>query len=222
VAVACNPGLTIALDRLPDGSDDSAKPPHGPFGHTLVSTPDGKPAEIDSFFTNATCAVCHQRQFNELKGSMHSAAHEEPLYRRFAELARKEAGAKVYTYCSGCHSAAGVVSGLIPSKHDSELPATAKAGVTCDICHQISRLTGHEGGWGEQGNASFALRNGNHSSDSPRRVGLAWQARIGAARLAVSPRGCRMVSGVRDFRRVLSGVKPPAPPVAMKPGFLIL
>jgi hypothetical protein len=160
VAVACVAGFTIVLDRLPAQSDDSAKPPHGPFGHTLVSTPDGKPAEIDSFFTNDTCAVCHPRQFKELKGSMHSAAHEEPLYRRFAELARTDAGEKMYTYCSGCHSPAGVVSGLIPGKRDPELPAAAKAGVTCDVCHQISRLSGAEGAWGEQGNASFTLLPG--------------------------------------------------------------
>ena len=45
-------------------------------------------------------------------------------------------------------------------KHDRELPAEAKAGVSCDVCHQISRLTGAEGPWGEPGNASFTLTAG--------------------------------------------------------------
>ncbi len=91
---------------------------------------------------------------------MHLAAHTEPFYRGFAELARNEAGEDVYRYCSGCHSPAGVVANLIPSKKEHELPAEAKSGITCDVCHQIARLTGKEGPWGEPGNASVMLNPG--------------------------------------------------------------
>lgn len=139
---------------------DSADRATGQFGLSLIATSDGKPAKIDSFFMNETCGVCHERQLNELQGSMHSVAHEEPLYRWFAELARKEAGEPIYTYCSSCHSPAGVVSGLIPTKRDPELPAEAKAGVTCDVCHQISVITGLKGPWHEEGNGSFAFQLG--------------------------------------------------------------
>ena len=115
------------------------QPPEGQFGYTLIRTADDALADIDLFLSNESCQVCHERQFKEVNGSMHSAAHVDPLYRRFAELARKEAGEKVYTYCSGCHSAAGVTTGLIPAEHDPDLPPEAKAGVTCDVCHQISQ-----------------------------------------------------------------------------------
>ena len=134
-----------------------ATPPVGPFGLSRVATEDGKPLDIDSLVSSETCGVCHERDWKEFQGSMHSAAHTEPFYRGFALLARKEAGDKVYAYCSGCHSAAAVVSGLIPKKPDRNLPAEAKAGVSCDVCHQISRLTGSDGPWGEPGNASFNL-----------------------------------------------------------------
>jgi len=137
-----------------------ATPPVGPFGLSRISTADGKPLDIDTFVSNESCAVCHEREWTEFNGSMHSAAHGEPLYRGFAELARKEAGDKMYAFCSGCHSAAGVVSGLIPKKQERELPVEAKAGVSCDVCHQISSLTGTEGPWGEPGNASFMLTAG--------------------------------------------------------------
>ena len=140
--------------------DKGDKPAEGPFGYTLVSTADGELAEVEFFFLNPDCAVCHKRQLEEVQGSMHSASHTDPLYRSLAEIARKEAGEKVYTFCSGCHSAAGVVSGKIPSTPEDELPAEAKGGVTCDTCHQISELTYADGPWGEPGNASFALQTG--------------------------------------------------------------
>ena len=151
--------LAVAISALTHAQDKS-KPASGPFGYTLIGTPDGRPAALDFFFRSEDCAVCHERQLRELQGSMHSASHEEPLYRRFAELARKEAGEKIYTFCSGCHAPAGVASGLIPKKSDHELPAELRAGVTCDVCHQISSLTGTKGPWREEGNASFMLQPG--------------------------------------------------------------
>ncbi len=147
-------GWMLAQPRTPQ------KPPVGPFGLSRISTPDGAPASINSFIPSDVCGVCHERQWKELQGSMHLAAHSEPLYRGFAELARKEAGDEIYAFCSGCHSPAGVVSGLIPKKHDPVLPVEAKAGVSCEVCHQISSLTGTEGPWGEPGNASFVLHPG--------------------------------------------------------------
>jgi hypothetical protein len=135
-----------------------ASPPSGPFGLALVSSADGKPTPIDGFQPSPTCAECHPRQWQELDGSMHSIAHRDSLYRRTAELARVEAGEKVYTYCSSCHSPQGVTSGLIPATPEARLPEVVKAGVVCDTCHQIAALTGAQGPWGEPGNASFQLR----------------------------------------------------------------
>lgn len=133
---------------------------HGPFGLSSLSTLDGERASINDFYTSQDCSICHPRQWAEMNGSMHSVAHEDSLYRAFAEMARREAGEQVYTYCSGCHSAAGVATGLIPHLPEEELPEQAKAGVTCDVCHQVAKLTGREGSWGEPANASFALDPG--------------------------------------------------------------
>jgi hypothetical protein len=154
VILAMVPVVIAEEAKAPD------QPPEGPFGYTLIRTADDALTDVDFFLPNESCQVCHERHFKEVEGSMHSAAHVDPLYRRFAEIAREEAGEKVYTYCSGCHSPAGVTSGLIPAKHDPDLPAEAKVGVSCDVCHQISRLTGHEGPWGEPGNASFVIEQG--------------------------------------------------------------
>ena len=148
------PGSLLAEPKTPD------QPPVGPFGLSRITTSDDKPADIEFFLSNQTCGVCHERELKELEGSMHSVAHTESLYRNFAELGRKEAGDKIYRLCSGCHSAAGVVAGLIPAKHDAELPEEAKAGVACDVCHQITALSGTQGPWGEPGNASFVIQVG--------------------------------------------------------------
>ena len=136
------------------------QPPVGPFGLSMICTADQAPADIDLFQATVTCGVCHPRQLEELKGSMHLASHTDPLYHAAAELARKEAGPKVYAFCSGCHSPAGVLTKLIPATPDVQLPAEAKAGVTCDVCHQISALTGVTGPWKEPANASFTIQQG--------------------------------------------------------------
>ena len=147
-------GGLLAQPKTPD------PPPVGPFGLSRVTTPDGTAADLDFFLTSRTCGVCHEREMKEFEGSMHSIAHTESFYHSFAELGRKEAGDQTYRLCSGCHSAAGVVTGLIPAKTDMELPEEAKSGVTCDVCHQITALTGTKGPWGEPGNASFVIQAG--------------------------------------------------------------
>lgn len=152
--------LPASWEALCGHSQTPATHPVGPFGLSRISTGNTKPVDIDSMLPSESCGVCHEREWKEFQGSMHSAAHGEPFYRGFAELARKEAGAEVYAFCSGCHSPTGVVSGLIPKKQERELPAEAKAGVSCDVFHQISSLTGTEGPWGEPGNASFTLTAG--------------------------------------------------------------
>ena len=153
-------GLLAAAIGRSAAPRSPAEPPTGPFGLSLIRTADNAAADIDLFQSTQTCGVCHPRQLDELKGSMHLASHTDPLYRAMAELARKEAGPKVYAFCAGCHSPAGVLTGLIPAKPDGQLPAEAKAGVTCDVCHQISALTGAAGPWKEPANASFTIQQG--------------------------------------------------------------
>lgn len=141
-------------------------PPRGPFGLSLVAGSDGQAVDIEDFVTNDECGVCHERQLEEMQGSMHSVAHKDRLYRSAAEMALREAGPEVYALCSGCHTPQGVASGLVPATPEEELPEVVTSGVLCDTCHQISALTGDDGPWGEPGNASFVL-----SPDGDRKFG---------------------------------------------------
>lgn len=156
--------VVILLVQAPFGlaaeTERPARAPEGPFGYSLIRTADDAPANINSFLPSGFCGICHEREAKELRGAMHPASHTDPLYRGFAELARKEAGDKTYAFCSGCHSPSGVVSGFIPAEQEPDLPPAAKDGVSCDICHQISSLSGSHGPWREPGNASIVLKSG--------------------------------------------------------------
>jgi hypothetical protein len=143
-----------------------AEPPRGPFGYSLITSEQGEKLDVEGFVFDEECESCHERHGEEVGGSMHALAHADPLYRRMAELARAEAGEEIYAYCSGCHSPQAVVTGLIPETPGSELPEIATAGILCDVCHQISRLTGPTGPWSQPGNASFEL-----SPDEDRKFG---------------------------------------------------
>ena len=123
----------------------------------MVASADGAPVDIESFVDNDTCGFCHERQLDELQGSMHSVAHRDRLYRPTAEMALREAGPEVYALCAGCHTPQGVASGLVPETPEEQLPEVVKAGVLCDTCHQVTALTGDEGPWGEPGNGSIVL-----------------------------------------------------------------
>ena len=155
---AAGVALALALVQSEPAQFGSTPPPSGPFGLSLVTTPDGKPVAHEGFATSEDCALCHERQVEEFDGSLHSVSHHDPVYRAFAELARKEVGEATYAYCSGCHAPASVVSGLVPGTAEEDLPDNVKAGVQCDICHQVAGL--QESPWGEPGNANFSLAPG--------------------------------------------------------------
>jgi hypothetical protein len=140
--------------------------PRGPFGLSMVAGAEGKAVDIDAFVTNDTCGECHERQLQEMNGSMHSVAHVDRLYRSTAEIALHEAGPEVYALCAGCHTPHGVASGLVPDTPEEELPEVVKAGVLCDVCHQVSALSGGTGPWGEPGNGSIVL-----AADEDRKFG---------------------------------------------------
>jgi hypothetical protein len=155
-----SPVITGGVAELPEN------PPRGPFGYSLIAAEGGAQLGIGDFAPYEECGDCHERQWEELQGSMHVISHTDPLYRSTAELAREEAGEEIYAYCSGCHAPQGVTTGLIPGTPEAELPEIAKAGILCDVCHQVSRLTGSSGPWGEPGNASLVL-----SPDADRKFG---------------------------------------------------
>jgi Cytochrome c554 and c-prime len=87
------------------------------------------------------CAECHQQQFNEWNGSVHNMALKDPIYQGELNKAVKAVGHEITRQCEGCHSPAGMVTGEIKGAGLAGLSPMALAGVSCDICHSISRVT---------------------------------------------------------------------------------
>ncbi|MHC4449014.1 MAG: multiheme c-type cytochrome [Planctomycetota bacterium] len=121
------------------------------FGPSELTTASGKMARANSFYEAADCGECHVDQFRDWKGSAHSRAHHDSIYRAFAELGRKEAGEELYRFCSSCHAPLAVASGEAGFLQDE--------GVTCDVCHNVKSIrTLHDGG-GK--NCSIVLEEGD-------------------------------------------------------------
>jgi hypothetical protein len=122
-----------------------------PFSPSRMRTPTGKLADEDDFYEAQDCGECHVGQYAQWKGSLHGRAHDDGIYRAFAELARKDAGEETYRFCSSCHTPPAVATG-------KEGFLTAE-GVTCDVCHRIRTVDVVHAGGGA--NASFLLEGGD-------------------------------------------------------------
>lgn len=112
-----------------------------------------------------TCAGCHQKQYDEWHGSLHSLAFIDPVYQGEYNKAVKEVGSGISKHCSSCHTPAATVTGEIKGPGLSGLSAVAKAGVSCDVCHSVSSLHPCKTPSREPQNGSLALRPGEDGKD---------------------------------------------------------
>jgi len=129
----------------------------GLFAPSRLQTASGELAKPESFYEAADCGECHVDQYREWKGSAHSRAHHDGIYRAFAELARKEAGEELYRFCSSCHAPLAVATGEIGKK--GEATFLTDEGVTCDVCHNVRDIQLIHNSAGK--NASIILEEGD-------------------------------------------------------------
>jgi len=106
------------------------------------------------------CGECHQKQYNEWNGSVHSMALKDPIYQGELNKAFKAVGHEISRQCEGCHSPAGMVTGEIKGAGLAGLSPMALAGVSCDICHSVSRVTHLQTPTHDPENGSLVLRPG--------------------------------------------------------------
>lgn len=129
--------------------------PASPFAPSNLTTATGKLADPDAYYEAGDCGECHTEQFRQWKGSLHSRAHHDSIYRAFADRAREEGGDALYRFCSGCHAPAAVATGEIPGGEHTFL---TDEGVTCEVCHQVKEVRRTHGTGGS--NASLVLSEG--------------------------------------------------------------
>lgn len=123
--------------------DSGIAAPHDdafPFFPSRASTA-GKKVTSDMFDPPEVCGGCHVEIYAQWKGSMHSKAWTDPIYRAALNAISKASGGTADKFCMGCHTPVGVVSGEA-SPSGEGMSAVADQGVQCEVCHNISRSTG--------------------------------------------------------------------------------
>lgn len=103
----------------------------------------------DQFDVPEVCGGCHIEIYNQWRGSMHSNAWHDPIYKAMLKLASEATEGAVDNFCMGCHTPVGVVTAEATPDGDG-MSEVAKRGVQCDVCHNISASKG-------VGNGAFVL-----------------------------------------------------------------
>lgn len=102
-----------------------------------VSLEGFKPAdpEIPSLTSSAKCKECHQEIYDSWKNTTHALSIEDPIFKAAYMEAYLLTKGEVKFNCLSCHAPAV----LINKDFDMEKDIT-KEGITCDICHSITKI----------------------------------------------------------------------------------
>src|SRR5262249_864164 len=118
-----------------------------PFFPSRAGT-DGKKLTPEMFTSCDSCKQCHAEIHAQWSTSIMGHAWEDPIYREILKCASVATGGAVDKCCIGCHSPIGLTTGTADAvKGDAGAPCS---GVTCEVCHNISAVTG-------SGNGSWVL-----------------------------------------------------------------
>ncbi len=124
----------------------------------------------ESRFPSAgTCGTCHPKQYSEWSVSQHAYSQLSPVYLSLNNKINELANGSNGDFCLRCHNQVGANLGEDSFKSNLERHPTSREGITCVVCHRISkdynkasgRLALVEGGltepiFGPTGNAEMA------------------------------------------------------------------
>ncbi len=113
--------------------------------------PDPNPPEfkVTDFATPEQCASCHPNHYQEWQSSMHAYAFVDPVFFAMHDRGQLE------QFCTKCHSPIASRSGETPPFFDrNKLSPISKQGVSCDVCHTITKVN-------KIFNAQFEMSPGN-------------------------------------------------------------
>ncbi|HKH43631.1 MAG TPA: tetratricopeptide repeat protein [Thermoanaerobaculia bacterium] len=133
-----NPPAPLSMAEQAMGGED------GPFYPSAVSTRSGGWLAEGDLSGSAGCgrAGCHPGVLAEWSSSAHRfSGLDNPWYRRTYEEMRKVSGPVAARWCAGCHTPALLVTGAADRPVDEMASApTAAEGVSCTVCHTISKV----------------------------------------------------------------------------------
>lgn len=137
------------------------------FHPSSARTASGNFIPAKTLMNNEYCLECHPDSY---KSWFHSAHHfssfNNPLYLFSVNETRqvafqRDGNVQASRWCAGCHDPAPFFSGAFDDpKFDMTNHPTARAGITCTVCHAITGLQGaHEG---MIGNGNFTIEEPIH------------------------------------------------------------
>ena len=116
--------------------------------------------KASQFYYPMVCSGCHADIFSQWKGSMMAYAWKDPVFQAVYMKYVKEAKAgheqAEVAMCSRCHTPIGYTADDMGRYTDS-VKDTAASGVSCDVCHSVSKSAGI-------GNGAFMLSPGDSSA----------------------------------------------------------
>ena len=91
-----------------------------------------------------SCMECHEDIYNQWSNSRHarSTPANNILFAKIYELSQKDTNGETKLYCIRCHAPVTRINGDVNLKQE-----ITNEGITCDICHTITRLTDHPEEW---------------------------------------------------------------------------
>lgn len=122
---------------LPAGAADLTQ--KYPFFPSLLNTATGKPVKSTDFYPPQRCKGCHAEIYDQWKGSMHSNAFHDPVFRALWRLGSDETKGLTDKLCAGCHTGVGTVSEEVRRGPDGDFQVSeiAAEGVQCHFCHAV-------------------------------------------------------------------------------------
>lgn len=93
------------------------------------------------------CRECHPQHVADWEGSMHAYAMTDPVFHALADVVANDFQGQVGQLCTQCHTVPGFLGNETPVVHRPDgnyeqrtqgLSPVAMAGVSCDVCHQIT------------------------------------------------------------------------------------
>jgi nitrate/TMAO reductase-like tetraheme cytochrome c subunit len=119
-----------------------------PFAPSPATTATGERLASTDFAAPEQCIACHSDIAAGWQASGHAVATTAPLYRAWFKAADQDTQGAIGPYCAGCHTPIGLLSGQIRSRWAWSgrelypLDDRARTGVSCDVCHSITEMTG--------------------------------------------------------------------------------
>ena len=87
----------------------------------------------------ATCGTCHPKQYEEWAVSQHSYAQLSPVYMAINNFLNFSTSSSMGDFCLRCHNQVGANLGESPFISNLERHPTSREGITCVVCHRITK-----------------------------------------------------------------------------------